>query len=438
MAERTRDRSLLVIAVILGWLGWAAFVGPAGAAEPRAETAPIPMVAVGDMAVCGSDASVVVSSMLDHVAGNILALGDLAYPDGSAEDFAECFDPVFGRHRDRMLPVVGNHEYHTPGAAGYADYFGTAAGPRDQFWYVEQQGDWQVLVLNSNCSRVGCGTDSEQYRWLEAQLAASPNTCRVAAFHHPRWTSHHLFRDNHLVDPFVRLLQDAGTDLILSGHGHHYERFEQQTADAELSDDNGFHHFVVGTGGVALRPTTHVAPNSAVRAQAHGILELSLAADSFSWTFRTADGEVLDRGTDDCVHGQEPQPEPLPEPEPQPEPESEPLAPPVDSQLHRLYLAVFLRTPDASGLEYWLAQRQAGTTLRGIATFFTESPEFMTRYGALDDGAFVELLYTNVLGRSPDQAGEQYWRGELAAGMSRGETVLLFSDSPEFIASTGT
>lgn len=402
------------------------------------------MVAVGDMAVCGSEASAAVSDLLDQVEGEILALGDLVYPNGSIEDFARCFEPVFGRHSDRILPVVGNHEYFTTGAAGYVDYFGDRAGEAGKFWYAEERAGWQVLVLNSNCSFVECGEGSEQYRWLEEQLTASPETCRVVAMHHPRWTSFAGYSDNRSVDPMVRLLEAAGTDLILSGHAHHYERFEQQTADRMLDDDRGFHHFIVGTGGVALRPTTFVAPHSASREQSHGVLELSLGVGEWAWTFHSTGGDVLDEGTDTCVHGdavgdQEPELEPEPEPAPEPKEEvaPEPLAPPIDPQLHRLYLAVFLRTPDNSGLEYWLQRRQAGASLHDIAGFFTESPEFSGLYGEVDDNGFIDLLYRNVLDRQADGSGRSYWQARLAGGTSRGEMVLLFSDSAEFIARTG-
>ena len=62
----------------------------------------------------------------------ILPLGDLQYEDGTLDKFQRSFDPTWGRLKAQMRPVVGNHEYRTPGAAGYFDYFngpGVADGP---------------------------------------------------------------------------------------------------------------------------------------------------------------------------------------------------------------------------------------------------------------------------------------------------------------------
>ena len=60
----------------------------------------------------------------------VLALGDIQYEDGAGADFDLSYDPAWGRVKAITRPVPGNHEYHTPGAAGYYDYFGTAAGDR--------------------------------------------------------------------------------------------------------------------------------------------------------------------------------------------------------------------------------------------------------------------------------------------------------------------
>jgi subtilisin family serine protease len=103
------------------------------------------------------------------------------------------------------------------------------------------------------------------------------------------------------------------------------------------------------------------------------------------------------------------------------------------STLARLYFATYLRTPDFSGLDYWMRQRVAGQDLNWIAGFFTQSPEFTSRYGNVGDLQYVDLVYRNVLGRSPDQAGYDYWIGQLQSRqIDRGRMLLLFSDSPEY------
>ncbi len=105
-------------------------------------------------------------------------------------------------------------------------------------------------------------------------------------------------------------------------------------------------------------------------------------------------------------------------------------------QVMRLYMAYFLRMPDAGGLAHWLATARSGTPLKAISQSFSESSEFVDRYGQVTDGGFVDQVYQNVLGRSPDSGGRAFWVDRLASGTSRGEMMIGFSESPEFIESS--
>ena len=74
------------------------------------------LLAAGDIGVCGSTPAIETGLMLDSLDGTILAVGDLAYRHGTAEEFATCYDPVWGRHKARTRPSPGNHEYESSGA----------------------------------------------------------------------------------------------------------------------------------------------------------------------------------------------------------------------------------------------------------------------------------------------------------------------------------
>ena len=101
----------------------------------------------------------------------------------------------------------------------------------------------------------------------------------------------------------------------------------------------------------------------------------------------------------------------------------------------RLYWAAFGRTPDTEGALYWIAQRDRCVDLGDIADVFADGPEFHSRYGLLDDDAFVERVYANVLNRPPDPQGAAHWRAALADGhLSRGGVVLHVSLSEEFVS----
>ena len=107
----------------------------------------------------------------------------------------------------------------------------------------------------------------------------------------------------------------------------------------------------------------------------------------------------------------------------------------VASPVVRLYFAYFLRIPDYAGLQAWLSQYRAGVSLDSISNSFANSPEFLARYGALDNGGFVTLIYNNVLGRTPDTAGYNAWLAQLDSGaMTRGQVMLGFSESAEYQA----
>lgn len=105
---------------------------------------------------------------------------------------------------------------------------------------------------------------------------------------------------------------------------------------------------------------------------------------------------------------------------------------PDAQSVDRLYAAYFLRQPDPDGIAYWRAQQAGGVSLQIISDAFGDSTEFKTRYGSLDDAGFVDLVYRNVLGRSPDATGLAHWIGVLRRPMSRGAVMLGFSDSAEF------
>lgn len=98
----------------------------------------------------------------------------------------------------------------------------------------------------------------------------------------------------------------------------------------------------------------------------------------------------------------------------------------------RLYLAYFDRAPDHGGLNYWLGQRAAGKKLDVVSNSFASSSEFQTKYGKLNNGQFVTLVYQNVLKRNPDAAGLAYWTKQLNDGKaSRGRVMTQFSESNE-------
>ncbi len=230
----------------------------------------------------------------------VAPLGDLQYPAGALADFQGSFDRSWGRLKARMRPAVGNHEYGTPGAAGYVAYFGQRAGPAGRGWYAYGLGSWRIVVLNANCDVVGCGPGSRQQRWLRAALTRHPRRCTLAYWHQPRFSSG-LHGPDEAVAPLWRTLQRAGADVVLSGHDHDYERFAPQTWDGRRSRARGMVQFVVGGGGKSLYPILLARRNSRARASTFGVLQLTLGPGRYAWRFVGEPGERFrDAGTARC------------------------------------------------------------------------------------------------------------------------------------------
>jgi acid phosphatase type 7 len=229
----------------------------------------------------------------------VLVLGDIQYPGGALSDFQASYDLSWGRFKDKTYPAIGNHEYGTLGQ-GYFDYFGAVAGERTKGYYSFDLGAWHLVSLNSNCWVIGgCGEDSAQGTWLEADLAAHTNKCTLAFWHHPRFSS-----GPHGDDPNVtglwNILAQHEADLILNGHDHIYERFAPQLSDGS-SSENGIRQFTIGTGGRELYRVKKETPNREfVQDRSFGVLFLTLKKDGYTWEFKTIAGETLDAGEEVC------------------------------------------------------------------------------------------------------------------------------------------
>jgi calcineurin-like phosphoesterase family protein len=275
---------------------------PSFSPGPSGEPATVVLTGAGDIAKCGVDGDVQTSDLLATQDGWFFTLGDDAYENGSAKNFADCYAPTWGRFRDRtILPVVGNHEWLTPGAAGYRDYFGLQAEPNGRTWYSMDLGAWHVIVLDSDCSKVGgCNADSEQGKWLANDLAQSSAQCTLALWHHPRFSSgEHC--DNVGTAPFWQMLYQAGAELVLNGHDHDYERFSPMDPSGNVVRPGGIREIVVGTGGGGTRPFSKTVPNSEFRlAGTYGVLRLTLHPASYDWEFLPTSGSVSDSGSAPC------------------------------------------------------------------------------------------------------------------------------------------
>ncbi|TFW35759.1 metallophosphoesterase family protein [Massilia horti] len=278
----------------------------AHAAEPV--TAPVTIYAAGDIARCqhpdarfagASDTAAIVAGGLAADPGAVvLTLGDSTYPVGAASEFANCYEPTWGRFKERTWPAPGNHEYYTPKAAPYFAYFGARAG---KGYYSFELGSWHVVSLNSN---LGPLEHAAQLAWLREDLELHPARCTLAYWHHPLFSS-----GWHGSIPTMRaawdLLYRFGAEIVLSGHDHVYERFAPQDAKGSFDGEQGIRQFVVGTGGAFPTPFKWAIANSEVRdATGFGVLRLTLLDDGYEWQYVPAGqrpaGAQPDHGKASC------------------------------------------------------------------------------------------------------------------------------------------
>jgi acid phosphatase type 7 len=216
----------------------------AGASQTRTVT----LVGAGDIGRCDDRSDSKTARLVGKIPGTVFTLGDSAYPDGTREQFRDCYDPTWGKYKKRTRPTAGNHDYHTAGAKPYFNYFRWRAG-RPRGYYSYDRGAWHIVALNSNCEEVGgCDWRSAQGRWLSTDLDRHRGRCTLAYFHHPLYASGSGY-DSPKVKPFWHILYNYHADVILNGHAHRYERFARISPSGERSSARGIRQFIVGTGG---------------------------------------------------------------------------------------------------------------------------------------------------------------------------------------------
>ena len=268
--------------------------GGTGGGDPRGQTAIL--IAAGDIGMCGRPSVAQVANLVSTLQGDLILAGDIAYFQGTTEQFRDCFNPAWGGFRPRWHPVPGNHEYESPGAQPYFAFFGQAAGPPGRGYYAFAAGDWLILMLNSNISAI---TGSPQYEFVRAALQEQRTPCTMAVWHHPLFSSGPSESARGMRDMWA-LLETSRAEVIVTGHDHLYERFARQRWDGTADPVNGIRQFIVGTGGADLYNFVRVAPNSEEQIMRFGVARFTLRPAQLEWEFLAVDGAVRDSGLDTC------------------------------------------------------------------------------------------------------------------------------------------
>ncbi len=300
MTRATLAAAILIGVVSGGCGGGSSSPSPSPSPNPdpiQPPGSPYVLVGAGDVGWCASPAPEATAKLLDGITGTVFVTGDVAYPDGTAENFRDCYDPNWGRHRARTRPVPGNHDYRSPGAAPYYAYFGANAGQAGFGYYSYDLGSWHIVALNSNLP-VDAG--SSQLFWLRQDLEENNLTCTLAYWHHPLYASGTNGGSTRMRELW-RVLYEYRAEVVLNGHEHRYERYAEMDPNGQFQPSRGIREFVVGTGGAPLYPLTVLQPNIEREFSTHGVLKLTLSAGNYAWEFIPVSGQTSrDSGSGTC------------------------------------------------------------------------------------------------------------------------------------------
>lgn len=266
---------------------------------------PVRVLAMGDSGNLSPEQFAVRDRMMEVESDVFLHLGDMAYGDGTFPEFEE---RVFAVYRDLMSaipawPTPGNHEYKTGLADGYIGvYYLPEQAPRatdNEYYYSFDYGNVHFISLDSNEYRyvttLGPG-DDDMLGWLERDLEEAQDADWIIAFmHHPPYSSGSHGNTNWVLQVIVPMLEEAGVDLVLAGHDHHYERTHPILGEEVAPDAaNAMTYVLAGAGGAGLREATGDWRTSAVDDQIHNFLYLEIDGCEARGTAIGLNGETVD------------------------------------------------------------------------------------------------------------------------------------------------
>lgn len=247
---------------------------------------------LGDFGEAGSGEAAVARLVKSWQPEFILTTGDNNYPEGAADTidanigqyFQEFIAPYKGKYgpgasENRFFPSLGNHDWMTPGAKPYFDYFEL---PGNERYYDFVRGAVHFFAIDSDFNEPdGITASSKQAAWLKQQLAKSTARWQVVYMHHPPYSS-----SRHGSTPAAQWpYKEWGTDLVLAGHDHSYERL--------LVD--GLSYVVIGLGGRIIYPFMRIATGSQVRYnETLGALRVAANDQALIYYFINIDGKRID------------------------------------------------------------------------------------------------------------------------------------------------
>lgn len=246
---------------------------------------------IGDYGSAGTAEQAVATRVLGWNPDLILTTGDNNYLLGGADtidaNIGQYYHSYIGSYsgsygagstENRFFPTLGNHDWLTPGATPYFDYFTL---PGNEQYYDFVRGPVHFFTIDSNADAAGLAV---QQTWLQGALAAATEPWKVVYMHHPPFSS-----GPHGSTAAVQwAFKDWGVNAVLSGHDHDYEHLTL----------GGVEYFVNGAGGYSLYNFGTPVEGSVTRYNAdYGAMLVTADAASMKFEFYTQGGDLVDSYT---------------------------------------------------------------------------------------------------------------------------------------------
>lgn len=207
----------------------------------------------------------------DNNIHRFLYLGDV-YENGTPQDFAERYDPVFGKFKSITRPIPGNHDWNSK-LHGYKEYW-----PDKPPFYSKEYGGWKLFFIDTNLSMK---PNSPQYEWAKSRSREWKKPVIICHHHHLYSAGGH--GDQRQVRPIIDLFKDR-LCIGLSGHTHNMQLFKTFGSYTQV---------VVGCGGRELYPVNMDDGRLAWGSNSYGALRMDLSPGRAGLAFVQHDGAIL-------------------------------------------------------------------------------------------------------------------------------------------------
>jgi hypothetical protein len=192
-------------------------------------------------------------------------------------------EPYYGSYVERGMfwPCPGNHDWDDGTLTAYLNYFEDSVDGR--YYYARTIGPITLFMLDGNAvTPDGNDADSYQADWLATRAPRCRSPWKIACIHQPPFTSSATHGSTAASQWDF---EDAGIDIVFSGHAHLYERL--------LVDSTPY--LVNGLGGQTIYNFASPLSSSLVRYNSlHGAGKLIATPTKLVWRFYNYSGALID------------------------------------------------------------------------------------------------------------------------------------------------